>query len=46
LRLANRPAFSDAPIPPVDVVMMGHILHDWDLNIKQEPALTPRASSI
>jgi hypothetical protein len=28
-------SFFDAPIPPADVVMMGHILHDWDLKDKQ-----------
>jgi hypothetical protein len=27
--------FFDAPIPKVDVVMMGHILHDWDLEVKK-----------
>jgi hypothetical protein len=28
-------SFFDAPIPPADVVMMGHILHDWDLDQKR-----------
>ncbi len=28
-------SFFDAPIPHADVVMMGHILHDWDLNTKR-----------
>ena len=28
-------SFFDAPIPTADVVMMGHILHDWDLPTKQ-----------
>ena len=28
-------SFFDAPIPQADVVMMGHILHDWDLDIKK-----------
>lgn len=28
-------SFFDAPIPSADVVMMGHILHDWDLPTKQ-----------
>ena len=28
-------SFFDAPIPKADVVMMGHILHDWDLDIKK-----------
>lgn len=28
-------SFFDAPIPSADVVMMGHILHDWDLETKQ-----------
>jgi len=27
--------FFDAPIPSADVVMMGHILHDWDLEEKK-----------
>ena len=38
--LAGRVTFSpgsffDAPIPNADVVMMGHILHDWDLPTKK-----------
>jgi hypothetical protein len=38
--LAGRVTFSpgsffDAPIPNADVVMMGHILHDWDLPAKK-----------
>ena len=28
-------SFFDAPIPAADVVMMGHILHDWDLDTKK-----------
>lgn len=28
-------SFMDAPLPKADVVMMGHILHDWDLDIKR-----------
>ena len=28
-------SFFDVPIPQADVVMMGHILHDWDLDIKK-----------
>jgi hypothetical protein len=28
-------SFFDAPIPNADVVMMGHILHDWDLKDKK-----------
>ncbi len=28
-------SFFDAPIPNADVVMMGHILHDWDLEQKK-----------
>jgi hypothetical protein len=28
-------SFFDAPIPSADVVMMGHILHDWDLETKK-----------
>jgi hypothetical protein len=28
-------SFFDAPIPKAEVVMMGHILHDWDLDIKK-----------
>jgi hypothetical protein len=28
-------SFFDAPIPKADVVMMGHILHDWDLEEKK-----------
>jgi hypothetical protein len=28
-------SFFDAPIPNADVVMMGHILHDWDLPTKK-----------
>lgn len=28
-------SFFDVPIPSADVVMMGHILHDWDLPTKQ-----------
>lgn len=40
LSLADRVTFSpgsffDAPLPKADVVMMGHILHDWDLPTKQ-----------
>ena len=29
-------SFFDAPIPKADVVMMGHILHDWDLDVKED----------
>jgi hypothetical protein len=28
-------SFFDDPIPEADVVMMGHILHDWDLETKK-----------
>jgi hypothetical protein len=28
-------SFFDAPIPSADVVMMGHILHDWNLDQKK-----------
>jgi len=28
-------SFFDGPLPQADVVMMGHILHDWDLDIKR-----------
>jgi len=28
-------SFFDAPIPKADVVMMGHILHDWNLDAKK-----------
>ena len=28
-------SFFDAPIPEADVVMMGHILHDWNLDEKK-----------
>ena len=28
-------SFFDRPLPKADVVMMGHILHDWDLPTKQ-----------
>jgi hypothetical protein len=28
-------SFFDVPLPRADVVMMGHILHDWDLPTKQ-----------
>ncbi len=28
-------SFFDHPIPKADVVMMGHILHDWNLEIKR-----------
>jgi O-methyltransferase domain/Dimerisation domain len=35
-RVAFRPgSFWDSPIPPADVVMMGHILHDWNLDQKK-----------
>lgn len=27
-------SFFEAPLPPADVLIMGHILHDWDLNEK------------
>jgi hypothetical protein len=28
-------SFMDQPLPKADVVMMGHILHDWNLDIKR-----------
>jgi len=28
-------SFFDQPLPKADVVMMGHILHDWDLDTKR-----------
>jgi hypothetical protein len=28
-------SFFDSPLPKADVVIMGHILHDWDLDIKK-----------
>jgi ubiquinone/menaquinone biosynthesis C-methylase UbiE len=28
-------SFMDQPLPKADVVMMGHILHDWNLEVKQ-----------
>lgn len=28
-------SFFDSPIPSADVIMMGHILHDWDLDTKK-----------
>ncbi|HKD83394.1 MAG TPA: methyltransferase [Terriglobales bacterium] len=28
-------SFMDHPLPKADVVMMGHILHDWDLDLKR-----------
>ena len=28
-------SFMDQPLPKADVIMMGHILHDWNLEIKQ-----------
>jgi len=35
-RVEFRPgSFFDAPIPKADVVMMGHILHDWNLDEKR-----------
>jgi len=35
-RVEFRPgSFFDAPIPQADVVMMGHILHDWNLEEKK-----------
>jgi hypothetical protein len=27
--------FMEAPMPKVDVIIMGHILHDWDLSVKK-----------
>jgi hypothetical protein len=34
-RISFKPgSFFTDPIPPADVIMMGHILHDWDLNEK------------
>ncbi len=35
-------SFIDAPIPKADVVLMGHILHDWDL-AAEEDALIAKA---
>ena len=35
-RVEFRPgSFFDSPIPQADVVMMGHILHDWNLEEKK-----------
>jgi O-methyltransferase domain/Dimerisation domain len=35
-RVAFRPgSFFDSPLPTADVVMMGHILHDWNLEEKK-----------
>jgi hypothetical protein len=39
-KLSNRVKFQagsffDHPLPKADVVMMGHILHDWNLEVKQ-----------
>lgn len=34
VRFAPADFFAD-PLPPADVVMMGHILHDWDLEQKK-----------
>jgi hypothetical protein len=31
----NPGSFFDSPIPQADVVMMGHVLHDWDLDTKK-----------
>jgi hypothetical protein len=28
-------SFFDDPLPKVDVITMGHILHDWDLEVKK-----------
>ena len=28
-------SFMEQPLPKADVVMMGHILHDWNLEVKQ-----------
>jgi len=28
-------SFMEQPLPKADVVMMGHILHDWNLDVKQ-----------
>jgi hypothetical protein len=28
-------SFMDQPLPKADVIMMGHILHDWDLETKR-----------
>src|SRR5262249_28311232 len=34
-RLRFQPgSFFDVPLPKADVVIMGHILHDWDLDVK------------
>ncbi len=35
-RLTFKPgSFFDSPLPGVDVIVMGHILHDWDLDTKK-----------
>jgi hypothetical protein len=35
-RVAFRPgSFFDSPLPEADVIMMGHILHDWNLEQKK-----------
>src|SRR5581483_5849649 len=28
-------SFMEQPLPKADVIMMGHILHDWNLDIKR-----------
>ena len=28
-------SFMDQPLPKADVIMMGHILHDWNLDVKR-----------
>jgi hypothetical protein len=30
-----RGSFMDQPLPKGDVIMMGHVLHDWNLEIKR-----------
>src|SRR5580704_9146136 len=34
VRFAPGSFFND-PLPPADVVIMGHVLHDWDLDTKK-----------
>jgi hypothetical protein len=44
-RLAFRPGdFFNEPLPKADVLMMGHILHDWDL--EQKRALIRKAHDV
>ena len=32
-------SFLNQPLPKADVVMMGHILHDWNLELANHPSL-------